>query len=241
MRGGSKPASSCLPSVQPARLAARSGWPVPPRTALHAWNLRRFSPPPPQRLSSSTSAPPHRHYYFVAATSTNALTAHTGGIPLLIPFRFTFSLSLRADPSARIFSFPLEYRYGESACVVSPRDFQFVADTILVPSLVRSRSFARATSFPTRVSTSSCVLPPNAPTVPLTLFRHRRRLRATPARERGKAYLENTSVSGMMRGEEAESQRMPKFGPRLPSPPSLPTGWTSIVRIPSRSGLRGPV
>lgn len=31
----------------------------------------------------------------------------------------------------------------------------------------------------------------------------------------------NASVSGTVRGEEVESQRMPKFSPRLPSPPSL--------------------
>ena len=34
-------------------------------------------------------------------------------------------------------------------CSISPRDFQFVANTILVPSLIRSCSFIRATSFPT--------------------------------------------------------------------------------------------
>lgn len=60
---------------------------------------------------------------------------------------------------------------------------------------------------------------PYAPAVPLTLFRHRRRLRATPARERGETCLVNASVSGTVRGEEVESQRMPKFSPRLPSPP----------------------
>lgn len=42
---------------------------------------------------------------------------------------------------------------------------------------------------------------------------------------------------------EAESQRMPKFGPRVAVPPPLPspTERISIVRFPSRSGLRGPV
>lgn len=160
------------------------------------------------------------------------------------------ALSLLLSPSTRILLHTSSLSLSNidmvsSACVVSPRDFQFVADTILVPSLVLSRSFARATSFPTCISPfvlrRAAPSLPYAPAVPLTLFRHRRRLRATPARERGKAYLENTSVSGMERGEEVESQRMPKFGPRLPSPPSLPTGRTSIVQIPSRSGLRGPV
>lgn len=38
--------------------------------------------------------------------------------------------------------------------------------------------------------------------------------------------------------DERQSQRMPKFSPLQPSPP---TERTSIVLIPSRSGLRGPV
>ena len=95
-------------------------------------------------------------------------------------------------------------------CSIS-RDFQFVANTILVPSLIRSCSFIRATSFPTsrllRRPTSCPLSLPlllHAPAVPLTLFRHRRRFQATPARERGETCLENVSVSGMECSEEIE-------------------------------------
>lgn len=65
MRDGGKPAGSCLPSVQPTRLAARSGRPVPSRLSVRGIS-GDSSPPSPHRVSHTPSSPlflfflPHR-------------------------------------------------------------------------------------------------------------------------------------------------------------------------------------
>lgn len=68
------------------------------------------------------------------------------------------------------------------ACVVS-RGFQSVADSVLVSRDLFAHS---RRELPTRVLR---LVPLSALAIPLAPFRHRRRFRATPARERGRAYL----------------------------------------------------
>lgn len=175
MRDGGKPAGSCLPSVQPTRLAARSGRPVPSRLSVRGIS-GDSSPPSPRRVSRTPSSPPffplffcrtaspHRHYLVAAAAAATA-TASTeraahrriaSGISLSIPL-LSPSLSFRGC-LLRTSSFLASSKYTDTcAC-------WYLSRAVLLPARRRTpfllfRLLALAPSFaPTRLPFLSWLL-----------------------------------------------------------------------------------
>lgn len=157
MRGGGKPAGSCLPSVQPTRLPARSGWPVPPRFSMRGisgdslllLHLRRVAAPSLLR----------RRYFYQAFTAPPF--RRTVGILLPVP---SLCLSPSAAPTASSsFFFSLETRIRPVSCVcsISSRGFQSVADSVLVlRAAVRPRALALVRQRASHSCPPSHVVPP---------------------------------------------------------------------------------